>query len=343
MAVDDDANTESEYGDYHDDLADVYTYEDDDFYDARDTVDGESYVDTPTELIPPKTPTRMVDLSMFDRNLLFIVASFLPADDLARLGRICSSLGSIEDGQERSLTNDAAHRIFAFATADERNALPQYDDESDIALIRQLYLIREPLEFTQLIGNRIRYTSAESKSSVSSKYIYLGSAISNLVMRRGKHYREFNISDEGDDYYIHVGIMRPLRGWDQTNIDTFNPIFVRSYDSLSQDLIAERTERWGTSDVNCCSYCCFNGSCYRSSWSDYSGERWEGMESLREDGTIGLLLDINEGTLTMFKNGSRLGLMKDGLSGEYCWFTCMSSRKCTMKTVSIGRGTLPYG
>ena len=41
---------------------------------------------------------------------------------------------------------------------------------------------------------------------------------------------------------------------------------------------------------------------------------------MRGSGTIGLLLDLDEGTLSIFKNGRRLGVMKDGLDGEYCWF-----------------------
>ena len=52
-----------------------------------------------------------------------------------------------------------------------------------------------------------------------------------------------------------------------------------------------------------------------------------------EGGTIGLLLDLDEGTLTVYKNGRRLGVMKDGLSGEYCWYTSIYS--------SGERGTLP--
>ena len=36
-------------------------------------------------------------------------------------------------------------------------------------------------------------------------------------------------------------------------------------------------------------------------------------------GTIGLLLDLNIGTLTVFKNGNWLGVMATGLKGEFCW------------------------
>ena len=62
------------------------------------------------------------------------------------------------------------------------------------------------------------------------------------------------------------------------------------------------------------------------------------MEILNEDGIIGMLLDLDEGTLAVYKNGRRLGVMKNRLSGEYCWFTSLYRRDCSL---SIERGTLP--
>ena len=34
---------------------------------------------------------------------------------------------------------------------------------------------------------------------------------------------------------------------------------------------------------------------------------------------IGMLLDLDEGTLSVYKNGRKLGVMKRGLAGHYCW------------------------
>ena len=59
--------------------------------------------------------------------------------------------------------------------------------------------------------------------------------------------------------------------------------------------------------------------------SFYTGEDqqfdWEGMEgSLGEESfKIGMVLDLDEGTLDVYKNDRRLGTMMTGLSGEYCW------------------------
>ena len=62
------------------------------------------------------------------------------------------------------------------------------------------------------------------------------------------------------------------------------------------------------------------------------------MESMGEDGTVGMLLDLNEGTLTAYMNDRQLGVMKNRLSGEYCWFTLFYGRG---SSVSIERGALP--
>ena len=289
------------------------------------------------------------DLYALDINIINYIVSHLPPADLVNVGRTCGRFGLILGGQQRSLANEAARQIFASAASEyESSALPLYDDESEIAWLRQLYFLREPLEFRQLIGKDIFYTSTESRSKVSMIDDGCSSAMSNFAMRRGKHCATFNVSREGaGGFFINVGIVRPLPGWDEKELDVFDPAIVNSSGNVSQDLIAERTERWGTSDVNCCSYWCYDGRCYWSDWSDRGDARWEGAESLDEAGTIGLLLDLDEGTLTVYKNGRRLGVMKSGLSGEYCWYTSMFTRGGTVVslydedyTVSIERDTL---
>ena len=44
------------------------------------------------------------------------------------------------------------------------------------------------------------------------------------------------------------------------------------------------------------------------------------------NGELGLLLDLDEGTLTVYKDGTRLGVMMDGLSGEYTWVAEMTAQ-----------------
>jgi len=71
----------------------------------------------------------------------------------------------------------------------------------------------------------------------------------------------------------------------------------------------------GRKQINCCTYCSRDGNC---DWTDWNNDEtasvlqdWHGREGLTESGTIGLLLDLDEGTLSVCKNGRRLGAMKN--------------------------------
>ena len=67
---------------------------------------------------------------------------------------------------------------------------------------------------------------------------------------------------------------------------------------------------------------------------------WEGQEPTRETASfkIGFALDLNEGTLVVYKNDRRLGTMMSGLVGEYCWFvTLLNTYQDKQVSVTIGR------
>ena len=107
-------------------------------------------------------------------------------------------------------------------------------------------------------------------------------------------------------------MIRPIQGWDKLGLSKF---FVR-IDYLNEYLQQEWTERWGDGDVQWCMYSQWEGTCSWSDWetdsSDKYDVRWSGMEAFEfEDGELGLLLDLDAGTLTAYKNGRRLGIMKD--------------------------------
>ena len=60
-----------------------------------------------------------------------------------------------------------------------------------------------------------------------------------------------------------------------------------------------------------CFYTTYDGACYPS----YN--HWEGRQNATELGDrIGLLLDLDQGSMTVYKNDERLGVMATGLSGE---------------------------
>ena len=63
----------------------------------------------------------------------------------------------------------------------------------------------------------------------------------------------------------------------------------------------------------------------------YSGSRypganvWEGKQTAREQGDrIGMLLDLDQGSMTVWKNDEKLGVTQaEGLSGPLCWAVSM--------------------
>ena len=60
-----------------------------------------------------------------------------------------------------------------------------------------------------------------------------------------------------------------------------------------------------------------------------------------EDSVISLLIDLDAGTLSVFKNGRRLGIMKSGLSGEYCWMLALGKGGVYGSAFRIETGPIP--
>ena len=149
-------------------------------------------------------------LDTLDNDLLIRCASYLDADGLAQLGRASTIFGIPHAGQERSLVNEAAHQQFQqSATDEERCRLPKHDDESDIGLYRALQQLRQPLRFDEVIGNG--FSPREHPASVTRTGKDWSTAMSGHVMRGGRHFVEFAITnDVGYRRYIHLGVIRPV-------------------------------------------------------------------------------------------------------------------------------------
>ena len=71
-----------------------------------------------------------------------------------------------------------------------------------------------------------------------------------------------------------------------------------------------------------------DGHCFYSTNEGFRGNKWspgnhdwEGMQTANEPGDrIGMLLDLDQGSMTVWKNDVRLGVMvAEGLVGPYCW------------------------
>ena len=311
-------------------------------------VDERNFPQQPTMMQPRGSKRARLLLSVsatldaLDNDVLIQCASYLDADGLAQLGRTSARFGIPHAGQQISLVNEAAHQRFRqSATDEERSRLPKYDDESDIGLCRALESLRRPLCFKELVG--IGFSPQENPASVTHKgHGGWSTAMSGHTMRGGRHFVEF--AKQGS-LYSCLGIIRPVSLTNGMDFDAdwkreANPIFVsqRYKPAVAEKLRSQRTARWGDSNVHYCANYCYNGDCVCTDWdNEETYSRWQGSERLTGSGTIGLLLDLNESTLSLFKNGRCLGVMKDGLGGEYVWFVSVY-RACT---ISMSKGRAP--
>lgn len=98
-------------------------------------------------------------------------------------------------------------------------------------------------------------------------------------------------------------------------------------EKLYANFLAQRTDDWGDGNVHACEYRSDSGRMYWTNWNDEEeGSDRQSLLSSRHVGTtIGMLLNLDEGTLTVYKNNRKLDVMKDGLSGPYCWYTTVSN------------------
>ena len=143
-------------------------------------------------------------------------------------------------------------------------------------------------------------------------------------MRSGKHYVSFQVNDDNpsENLGVSCGIMRPT-----TNDIT---TLIRNCHPAQYDLSAFSLKEYETlhhNNIDCCLMNTYFGDGYVcKGWksttmlSRNQVFHWEGREPTREVSfKIGMVLDLDEGTLDVYKNDRRLGTLRSGLVGEYCW------------------------
>ena len=271
--------------------------------------------------------------SSLGSDLMTRCASYLDPNDMVQLGRTSKGFGLIQPGRQRSLANQVAHQELLGASEHEREALPQYEGESGIKLYRELLSLRQgPVFGTLLTLHEDQIRLSENRSAICSDGNCWGTAIGNQVMRGGRHFVRFSITKHGRQLCALIGIVRPLFGktFATTDLHKYVPVHIRD-DYLTHELARLlRNETMssvmcGGSDVHCCAYSCAGGGWYSTSWGGtyIAGEDWPGMEEMQETGEIAMLLDYVAGTLTIYKNNRRLGIVQEGLTGEYSWMVSL--------------------
>jgi len=320
--------------------------------------------------------------SLNNNDIILRITPYLNSHELLNLALTCKRFGgtnedtkqqnSSDDNNEShytwSLMEEAARQIIYNAKVEERNALPRYDGETWLALYKELELLRAPLTFDQLIGGdeKCFYYVDGDKSCLRSEGNMWKTAISNNIMRSGKNYVTFRKTGRGG---LCVGVIRPMRGLKETKFrgKAFSPLHLKNWPALR----SQGSSRWGIkTSIHCCLYKSFNGRCDWSFIPD-NNDIWTGLELLPNgECDVGMLLDLDKGTLSVYVDGRRLRIMKrvssqplfsfnpllliqlniasilrsivlQGLSGEYCWMALDGRTLQGPCTVQIKRGSLP--
>ena len=286
---------------------------------------------------------------LFNIDTLSKVISYLPSVDLVNLALTCKRFGVSNNNDAKVSLIEESARILVkeIATDDQLAALPCYDGETSLADYHYLQLMRSPLTFDQLVGD-IEYANASSSvgprcmNNVDKSCVrYSGhglsrtswsTAFSNNVLRAGKHYVMFEVSSSSHPF-VKLGVMRPVKA-------SQNASGAPDERSFFQHFSRRIGHGEHNNKVHCCMYYSITGKCICTDWSETLAtyKTLEGLEYLMSSGDIlGLLLDLDEGTLSLYKNGRKLGVMKRGLAGPYCWVVSI----CKGVQVTIKRGTIP--
>ena len=297
-------------------------------------------------------------METFTDDTVVALASFLAPHDMLSLALACKRFGdkhgattsrsrrlaareSRKSGEGRevrqriesiSLMEVAARTVLHSKwTDDEKSSLPRQGDESWIGLYQEfLKLFRFPLQFDKLAGGCMKYVEGSNKTTVCTNRLRgeenSGTAICSNIMRAGIHHISFQVYANDPLQHpnyggIICGIMRPTTN-DITSLETCHPadnlsrFSLKDYEKLYSDnvdvcllntymghgLLRSIWKRWETPDEDCLTF------------------DWEGMEPTHDKPyKIGMVLDLDVGTLDVYKNDRRLGTMMSGLDGEYNW------------------------
>ncbi|EJK44546.1 hypothetical protein THAOC_36903, partial [Thalassiosira oceanica] len=264
----------------------------------------------------PVVATTAVDLSRLDTSLVAQISSFLASSrELLNLALTCKAFGWRQpvSALNWSLVEEVARQTVCLrATDNEIGCLPPYV-RGTATWLSILDRYEHLLDFDVLLGGYIEHRNGDKAAVYATEGHYKRSVAESgsCVMSSGAHYAEFLIT--GGPY---IGIVRPMPGLDA---DSYPYVFDFFDNSIYSEFHAQRSDDWGDNIVHACEYCCEYGG---MSWTDWINDEidieWEGRESCQPGDIVGMLLDLDGGTLTVYRNNRRLGVMKTGLSGPYC-------------------------
>jgi len=243
-------------------------------------------------------PCPLLGDGVTDDTLLHIASFITSTKDLLRLQLTnkrfsvkCIAAPSASSGggpaaapEMLCIPDEAARGWVAGCSEQERGWVSRRGLESWLGLMHEVEVLRLPLAFGRSHGN-ITLSENGAVATMSVDDWMTRAAASTAVMRSGRHFAQFTVVS-GDD--MMFGVVRP--GWDVEG----------GVNALDVD-----------------------GHCF---YGTHNGRRdpgytdWEGMQGAEQGDRIGMLLDLDQGSMSICKNGERLGVMQaEGLTGPLCW------------------------
>lgn len=261
------------------------------------------------------------------------IASFLSAIDMLRLQLSATKFAarSLTLGVEASagtaspepwsLISEAARCRIIAHTAEQQSWVPRRGQESWLGLLWELERLCLRLSFSrERADNAISMSDNGSEAALvlhqHDRYRWR-TAPSDVTMRAGRHYAVFTILDAGHPHVEQrFGVVRP--SWSAATGGAAEEAEYWCYDAR-EGSYSRPTSDTGAAAAADADDDGSDDSTGGSTWS-ITGLRWENQQAAVINDRVGLLLDLDEGSMTVFKNDERLGVMvESGLSGEYCW------------------------
>ena len=187
-----------------------------------------------------------------------------------------------QQAERRAIVEEVARRWIAACTDQERGWVPRHGRESWLGLMWEVQALRRGPLFGRS-HERIVLSADGALATRNGDEEAYHTAASMVVMRAGLHYARFTLVH---GVLLCCGVIRPA--WNAT-------------------------VGWGAEHVP------GHWFYHTNDWLRFPG-RYLGQTTFEEGDHIGLLLDLDQGSLTVYKNDEWVGVMETpGLSGAYCW------------------------
>jgi hypothetical protein len=210
----------------------------------------------------------------------------------------------VETTETRSLVEEAACRWLTACSLYARAQVPHRGTERWISLMHEAEQLRLPPVFCRFCPDG--FAVGEQGRLVTATRWMDQAAACSTVMRSGRHFGQFSLVEGG---FMMLGVVRP------------------SWDAVSELHAHEQGHH----------VFYHTGSGQRFLGKRKGKRKWPGMARAAGEGDcIGLMLDFDEGSVTVFKNNVQLGVMvASGLHGDYCWAVGIATPGYTVRLQSL--------